>query len=62
MIWIVLLRAVIWATFLLLVVAVVAGIIWTRWFYKHYVKAHRELVVRVEANERHIKMLEDRPL
>lgn len=54
----ILIRAVIWLTFFLLIAEGVAAIVLARWALANYVRKHRELEVRVEAIERRLTLLE----
>lgn len=62
MLIILLIRAAIWLTFILLIAEGIAAIIWATRFSQNYVRKHRELEVRVEALERRLSLpLEDHP-
>lgn len=56
---IILIRIIIWLTFMLMVVECVAAIILARRAVKVYVKKHRELEIRVDAIERRIALIEE---
>lgn len=50
--WILIVRTVIFVTFLLLVIEGVVALAWAKRFTSLYVRAHKELEVRVETLER----------
>lgn len=55
---VIIIRIVVWATFVLLIAGEIAGIIFARHAVRIYFMKHRELEVRVEAIERRLQTTE----
>ena len=51
MLGILLIRIIIWLTFLLLILEAIAVLIAARWFYKFYTRKHLELITRITSLE-----------
>lgn len=59
MVWILLIRWIIFITFLLLLAEGVGAVFLVRWFYARYITKHRELEDDLQSAKRRISVLEE---